>query len=117
MSSLLFHREVFMPPKIAAIGNTTMQITPTAHALKAAAGDRYGVITIPNQITFSGADIVEAEVYERKLVKVLIRLDYDATRDLLIALTIPEGRAKTVWFNLKSDKHSTLRREIYAEKI
>jgi subtilisin-like proprotein convertase family protein len=114
---LLFHREVFMPPKIAGLPNTVIEVIPTAHALKAATGDRYGAIEVPNKITFSGKDIVEAEVLERRLVKVLIRLDYDATRDLLIALTIPEGRAKTVWFNLKSDKHSTLRREIYAEKI
>jgi hypothetical protein len=113
MSKLLFHREVFMPPKILALGEFNVPVILTAHAEKAAAEDRYGVIAIPSRVAFSGKNVIEAEVVDKKLTKVLLRLEYDETRDLIMALSVPDFRVKTVWFNLKSDIHSTLRRELY----
>ncbi len=113
MKTLLFHREVFMPPKILALGEFNVPVVLTAHTEKAAAEDRYGAISIPSRVIFSGKNIIEAEVENKKLTKILVRLTYDATRDLIMALSVPDFRVKTVWFNLKSDIHSTLRRELY----
>jgi len=113
MNKLLFHREVFMPPKILALGELNVAVVSTAHAIKAAAEDRYGRIDIPSRVIFSGKNIIEAEVEDKKLTKVLIRLPYDDKRDLLMALSVPEFRVKTVWFNLKSDIHCTLDKSKY----
>lgn len=112
----LYHREVYLPSELLNLKQVTKVISPTAHALKAAAEDRYGKITIPNSVTFSGANIIEAEVVGGRLVKILIRISYDEKRDLLLALSVPEWRAKTVWFNLKSDLHHTLDRSKYTKK-
>jgi hypothetical protein len=112
MNKLLFHREVYMPPKILALAELNVAVVSTAHAEKAAE-DRYGRILIPSRVIFSGKNIIEAEVVDKKLTKVLVRLPYDDKRDLLMALSVPEFRVKTVWFNLKSDIHCTLDKSKY----
>jgi hypothetical protein len=112
MSSNLYHREIYMPAGVLALSNVTQALRATEHAKRAALNDRYGVITIPAEITFDGKDIVEAEFVNKKLAKVVVRLSYDARRDAIYVLNI-DGTLKTVWFNLKSDKHKTLKKELY----
>lgn len=111
---MLYHREIFMPPKVANIKNASLPLLPTRHAEEAAAQDRYGRITIPARIEFNGSDIVEAEVIDGKTVKIVVRLKYDDTRDAIYVVALPDCRLKTVWFNLKSDFHGTLDRSRYA---
>lgn len=116
MQNALYHREVYLPSELLNLKQVTKAISATAHALKAAEEDRYGKIEIPSSVTFSGKNIVEAEVLGGRLVKILVRVPYDAERDLLLALAVPEWRAKTVWFNLKSDIHRTLDKSKYSQK-
>ncbi len=112
----LFHREIFLPLNLRNLASTNLELNPTDHAREAAETDRYGAISIPAAIKFNGSNIVEAETVGGKLSKVVVRLSYDDTRDAIYAIGIDKGRTflKTVWFNLKSDKHSTLRKEMYA---
>ncbi len=112
----LFHREIHMPARIANLGETTIAPKVTRHATEAALSDRYGRIQIPSHITFRGSDVVEAETVNGALSKVVVRKSYDATRDAIFAIGIDKGQTflKTVWFNLKSDSHKTLRKEMYA---
>ena len=74
--------------------------------------DRYGAIAIPAQIAFNGADVVEAEFVGGKLEKVVVRLPYDSTRDAIYVCKT-DGTLKTVWSNLKSDSHKTLKKHLY----
>lgn len=103
----LFHSEIFMPEKIKNAPPMFLDLKPSKHAKRAADTDRYGVLKIPSRITFSGKDIVEAEFSMGKVVKIVVRLAYDATRDAIYVCHL-DGFLKTVWFNLKSDKHFTL---------
>lgn len=114
----LYHTEIFLPSPIRALATRTIAPRITRHAEMAAAGDRYGKLNIPCTLTFSGADVVEAEVESGRVVKLVLRLPYDATRDAVYAVGFDNGAAfiKTVWFNLKSDKHKTLDRSRYATK-
>ena len=115
---MLYHREIFMPSIVRELPPRTLRPEVTAHAKKAAASDRYGALNIPASVTFKGSDVVEAEFTDKKLSKLVVRLPYDATRDAIYAIGFDSGRVflKTVWFNLKSDGHATLRRHLYATR-
>ncbi len=115
----LFHREVFLPQVILDLGARTIQPRVTNHARRAALQDRYGEITIPESVTFSGADVIEAEMEDGRVVKLVIRAPYDAARDLVLAIGFEGGQSflKTVWFNLKSDGHRTLDRSRYSYSL
>lgn len=101
-----------MPAGVRNLANVTLTLKPTEHAKQAARNDRYGAITIPAQISFEGKDVVEAEFVNGKLSKIVVRLPYDGTRDAIYVCNI-DGLLRTVWFNLKSDKHKTLKKELY----
>lgn len=118
MSTTLYHKEVYLPSAIASLGKRTICPRVTRHAEQAAMTDRYGRINIPSSVTFSGADVVEAEVSEGRVVKLVLRVPYDETRDLVLAVGFDKGASfiKTVWFNLNSDTHKTLKRHLYATR-
>jgi len=120
MDSLLYHREIYMPPRVLAAFKAGVRLGfgISAHALKAAKEDRYGEIEIPPAINVFSKDIIEVEMLGGKLVKVVARKEYDATRDAIYAIAVsPAGHMlKTVWANLKTDDHKTLRRHLYQTK-
>lgn len=112
MPSKLYHKEIWMPPSIRALHGVTMALNFTVHAQKAAEEDRYGLIKIPSHITFDGSDVVEAEENEGKVTKLVIRLPYDISRDVIYVVT-SDRTLKTVWTNQKSDVHASLNRSRY----
>lgn len=112
MSSNLYHKDVFMPVGVLALENYRLTLRPTEHAKREAVQDRYGKVTIPEEITFSGRDVIEAEFVAGKLAKVVVRLAHDSRRDAVFVALV-DGTLKTVWTNLKSDKHKTLKKELY----
>ncbi len=117
MKTQLFHREVYMPADIREqFHGRTFRLAVSGHARVAARSDRYGVLSIPETVTVEGGAIVEAEASESAIEKIVVRTSYDATRDAVYVL-IPDGPVatlKTVWFNLKSDRHKTLDKKNYA---
>ena len=115
---MLYHRDIFMPAIVRELPSRTLAPRVTSHARDAAASDRYGVLNIPAAISFCGRDVVEAEFTDKKLSKLVIRLPYDGARDAVYAVGFGETGAflKSMWFNLKSDTHATLRRELYATR-
>lgn len=112
MTANLYHREIYMPKGVLALAGVNVKLKVSEHAKRAARNDRYGQIEIPAEITFNGSDVVEAEFVNGKLAKVVVRLPYDSTRDAIFVCLI-DGTLKTVWFNLRSDSHKTLRKELY----
>lgn len=81
----------------------------SGHAKEQAREDRHGPFTLPKRIDLEKAKAVEVTYEHGLLTKVVLRVDYDARRDLVIVLR-SSGVVPTVWGNLKSDIHKTLDR-------
>jgi len=104
----LYHKDVFMPPGLK-LPTGSMSLNYGGHARMESIADRYGSIKLPNVIDFDNFEPIEVEVNERgKVVKVLYRGSLDNRRDLCIVIIPSKRFVKTVWVNLKTDKHKTL---------
>ena len=118
----VYHVDVFLPKRVRGlVPKGVKQITYAKHALDAAKNDRFGEVTkLPNSLDFSQSPLIEVLTSGKKADKIVIRTPIDDERDLCLAL-IPTCDskiwfAKTVWVNLRSDKHSTLRSNEYAKQ-
>lgn len=121
---MLYHKDVFMPRRIRESflqltrGRESHWLRHTKHAIKAANSDRYGVIQLPPVISFNGMEIIEIEHDGKKCVKAVVReVGQEKNR---VFVVVPETLGlwtlKTVWYNLASDKHSTLKRHLYVSQ-
>lgn len=90
------------------------RLTYGHHARRAAVDDRYGYIQLPEMFTAQGAQLIEVEVADdgKTVIKQVWRKPLDRVRDIVLVIT-SEGFVKTVWINLRSDKHRTLDRSKY----
>lgn len=107
----LYHTEIGLPKWFTAPACT---VSPRYgdHARFEAQVDRYGKIQLPKTIDLSKFKVIEVGAEGQRVTKILFRGSLDAKRDLCIVLQ-PDGYAKTVWVNLKSDTHRTLDRSRY----
>lgn len=117
MNTTLYHKDVFLPKRIRGlVPSGVKQLTYSQHALNEAKKDRYGVISLPSQVEFVKCELIEVDTLYSKFV---LRMGLDNTRDLVIVVIPTDDKkiwlVKTVWINLKSDKHETLNRSIYAK--
>lgn len=119
----LFHKDKYIPPEaIRSVVGRTFSLRYTAHAQQAAQTDKYGKIElskIPSAVRVEQKDIIELETDDAtgRVVKIVLRRPYDTTRDVAIVfIPTPEGQGvvKTIWFNMKSDVHRTLKFQRYA---
>jgi hypothetical protein len=101
---LLHKSQANFPDEIRNAPKRTFNPKYTLHA-KEAADDRN--IVLPNVISFSGKDVFEAQIEDGKIVKVCIRIGYNAKNDLILAV-LNDRTVKTVWTNRKGDDHKTL---------
>jgi len=63
--------------------------------------------------------LFEVEVRDGKIIKYVVRLSFDDRRDISIAF-MPKGKTlfvKTMWLNMKSDIHRTLKHDNYTSDI
>lgn len=114
--SYLFHTNLFMPNSVKKpVYEGPLRYGP--HALREARSDRFGNIELPQCFDASIAQLIEVEFDERKeeVVKQVWRQPLDETRDLVLVVT-KNGFVKTVWVNLKSDKHRTLDASRYVRR-
>ncbi len=112
-NKFLFHSEVFMPERYKApIFEGELRYRP--HALDEAKRDRYGNIELPSFFNAAQAELIEAEfdVDRDQVTKQVWRQRLDATRDIVLVIG-RGGFVRTVWVNLRSDKHRTLNRAKY----
>jgi len=112
-----FHRDVNgLPENLENFPRSICRLTSLApHAIEQAESDKRGVIQLPDEIIFSGDDILEAELTDTS-VKLLIRLPCDDTVcDVcyVILFTGEQRILKTVWLNNKEDSHETLDKSKY----
>jgi hypothetical protein len=112
---MLYHRDIGLPKDaVKALYGRTINLSYSHHAKLACIHDKYGIINHPPfTIQIKEDNIIELEIKENKIEKLLIRLDYDTDFDILIVFVPDTGIVKTVWLNEKSDKHFTLKKELY----
>lgn len=110
----IYHKDVFMPK--LNLSKVDMVMSYTYHAINAAKTDRYGEIELPEAINMADYEVVELEVVKNIPFKVTIRGHYDTRRDLVMVVLLRDNRVKTVWSNLKSDRHRTLKANNYLTK-
>lgn len=87
------------------------------HAFRESREDRYGIADLPGSIEIAPEDVVEVLVENFQPAKAVVRFPYDDRMDLVLVV-IPRGEklfVKTVWFNLASDNHRTLRLAPYSK--
>lgn len=117
-TSYLFHKEVHLP-ELLTKPVYEGRLRYSAHAQAEASNDRYGQINLPEVFTAANAELIEVEATLQdnrpEIVKQLWRMPLDAARDLVFSV-MPNGVVRTVWVNLRSDKHSTLNRGRYVSR-
>jgi hypothetical protein len=88
----------------------------SGHALSEARRDRYGLIPCPTALDLSAMRTIEVEMSRGRVCKIVVRGPLDVTRDVVYVLIPRVGTAwfvKTVWVNVKSDRHRTLDKSRY----
>ncbi len=117
--SKLYHRDVFLPAKITKkVQCRVLSLTYSRHALEEANSDRFGTAVLPETLDTSKAEVIEVELNPAGFpCKAVYRVSMDVERDLVIVVSYPnkgcEAVVRTVWINLKSDKHKTLNKIQY----
>lgn len=110
---ITFHADVYMPESM----RTPIHLGPLRygrHAREEAKQDRFGSFELPERLNLDEARLIEA-VYDsaaEACIKQVWRQPLDDRRDIVLVV-VPRGFVKTVWINLRTDKHRTLRRENY----
>ena len=107
----LYHKDVYLP-KINKV-NRDFKVEYTHHAIEAAYNDRYEEIVLPETINLAKSEIIEIEVKNGEIVKILIRTKYNSRYDLNLAIIPQNLKVKTVWLNDVNDDHKTLKVEKY----
>lgn len=114
MRNGLYHKNVYMPE--LRLVDRPVKLAYTMHAIEASKSDKYGKIILPDSINPSLCEVVEIEVKDNKLAKMVLRSKYSQKFDLVIVV-IPESQiVKTVWLNAVNDKHENLERSRYITK-
>lgn len=118
-TTFLYHKEVRIPPELRNLAVFKGELRYGRHAQSEANLDRYGHIELPRQFDSASADLIEVEWdrIKKQVTKCVWRQALDAQRDLVIVVMPDSGFVKTVWVNLKTDKHRTLDRSKYNKKF
>lgn len=112
MKDGLYHKETGLPLNKVSFQMGTVPLRYTRHAEEAARTDRYGFIKLPKFVNTDRAEVVEVEVTYGKIDKVVYRANYSEEADIILVIG-RGGVVRTVWLNLKSDKHKTLDKSRY----
>jgi hypothetical protein len=113
----LYHKDIYMPEDIKNLSMQTYDdFIITYHAQEQAENKD---IIILESFSFSGCNIVEAEVIDSTVTKIVIRLSYGQSQDVCYVFRKDIRYNKpvliTCWLNSKSDNHSTLDHSKYSK--
>lgn len=104
----MMHRlNVQTNPELADISCNAKSVTYSKHAVERAADKRVSLI---GAIVISRGDVVEAEVENGRVIKLVVRQPLDSKRDrVMVLVPVKSGwYCVTLWSNSKDDKHLTL---------
>lgn len=106
--SYLFHAEIFVPVRLQK-PIFEGRLRYSKHALQESKKDKFGAMALPEFFEASEAKLIEVELSDdcEAVLKQVWRQKLDETRDLVLAVN-PDGFVRTVWINLRTDRHRTL---------
>jgi len=107
MKDGIYNQQVYIPK--LKFRDVEHVVRYSFHSLEAANNDRYGVIDLPDAINLARVELVEMEVIGGKIHKVVVRMPYSVTLDLVMVVLLETLTVKTVWLNKRSDNHRTLK--------
>jgi hypothetical protein len=114
----LYHKEIGLPDAYKAFCERQWNMAYTRHAMNEAAHDKLGALShAPRSVCFRPQDVIEVEMADCELTKLVVRIPYDNRRDLILVLrNLYDGAATviTLWTNEITDTHGTLDRSKYA---
>jgi len=108
----LFHKDVFLPKFPLPQGK--LALTYSNHAKQESESDKYGEVILPDTLDTEKAQVIEVELDNKGVAKIVYRLPMTDRRD--ISLAVIPGRSlfvKTIWLNPRNDNHRTLNRKRY----
>jgi len=108
----LYHKEIGFPRKMKF--KAVEGLIPSMHAQREAASDRYGNLPMPSAFDPLTWEVIEIEVLNGSLHKVVARKPFDAERSIVMVFNPRDKAIRTVWCNLNSDNHRTLDKSAYA---
>lgn len=108
----LYHYKIFMPN--IKIPNTQITLIYSNHAINASKNDRYGQILLPKTINPNAGKLIELEIKNNVIQKIVLRFKYSKDLDLIIVIGFNKI-VKTVWLNKCEDNHSTLNYNNYVK--
>lgn len=114
MKNGLYHKDVYLPE--LTLIDKPVKLSYTLHAIEASETDSNGKIILPDSVNPSTAQIVEIEVKDNKLTKMVLRTKYSLKYDLILVVVPDCQRVKTVWLNDVRDSHQRLNRSNYIKK-
>lgn len=109
-----FHRDVWwpnfikMPHMIKLTG-----LIATEHVKEQVQKRCPQIRQIPKAISVAREEIVECTIKGGKCIAILFRKTFNSEYDIIYIVNPSNRRIVTVWLNRKTDKHSTLKRELY----
>jgi hypothetical protein len=118
VSNIAFHKDVFLPERLANLAAQFYNLKYTKHARQACLSDRYGVITPPFHVDLKPNQIIEAYLCGKTIEKITVRVDYNSDFDLVMVLIPLQGKAtvKTCWLNSRNDTHKTLDASVFGSE-
>lgn len=108
----LYHKDIGFPKNMKF--KEVVGLIPSAHALREASSDRYGKFDIPTSFDPKTWDLIEIEIINGALNKVVARKPIDEKRDIVMVFLPLSKLIKTCWINTNDDLHKTLDRSAYS---
>lgn len=110
---IIYHREIGFPESLLVPYDIVLNLGFTNHAKERMIRDEYKIIVLPTVVKLTKENIVEMYTEDKKtLVKVLMRVPYDYSRDIVLVIqpdfTKNKGKVITFWLNHKKDQHPAL---------
>lgn len=85
----------------------TLTLSYSPHAINEAKNDKYHpVVLLPNKLTIKTRDIVELEIVNGIVCKIIVRKSFNAILDIIYVILLESGIVKTIWLNRKNDNHA-----------
>ena len=110
-----FNASVYLPPSLP-LPQGVFRLHYSVHAKERILDNKYGRLSVPGELDTSKAKMVEVELDNKGICKIVYRIPMDDYFDLCLAI-IPKDVffVKTVWANRWNDNHSTIKKIAYAK--